>query len=99
MVYKSTSRSVIFFHASKGAAHTLPGVPYSANFIQSTVHHQYCRKIPHHHLAPTDYLHNNTIDMHNYARQFELAIKKAWITGDGYWRCFQTVLGIEVCDA
>ena len=99
MGYKYNSRSVIFFLASKGAAHTLPGVPYSADFIRSTDQHQCCRKIPRPHLASTYYLHNNKIDMHNHARQFELAIEKAWVTGDGYWRCFQTILGITVCDA
>ena len=99
MGYKYNSRSVIFFLASKGAAHTLPGIPYSADFIRSTDQHQCCRKIPRPHLASTYYLHNNKIDMHNHARQFELAIEKAWVTSDGYWRCFQTLLGITVCDA
>jgi len=68
MGYKDNSRSVIFFLASKGAAHTLPGVPYSADFIRDTDQHQCCRKIPRPYLASTYYLHNNKIDMHNHAR-------------------------------
>ena len=37
--------------------------------------------------------------MHNHARQAELKLEKKWITNDGYFRIFTTILGITVIDS
>ena len=99
MGYKYNTRNTIFFISSKGAAHTMPGIPYSAEFIRSTDAHPVVRKVPRPYLASLYFENNNCIDKHNHARQYELAVEKAWVTQDGYFRIFSTILGMCVTDA
>jgi hypothetical protein len=44
------------------------------------------------------YRDSNVIDMHNQARQFELALEKKWVTLCGYFRLATTLVGIHVTD-
>ena len=46
MGYKYNKRNTIFVIASKGTAHTISGIPYSAEFIQSSDQHSDMRKVP-----------------------------------------------------
>ena len=39
------------------------------------------------------------VDVHNQARQFELALEKYWVTQSGYFRFITTMVGIVVTDA
>ena len=41
---------------------------------------------------------SNTIDKHNQARQFDLALEKTWLTQDPYFRLATTLIGINVVD-
>ena len=41
---------------------------------------------------------SNTIDKHNQARQFDLALEKTWLTQDPYFRLSCTLIGINVVD-
>ena len=36
--------------------------------------------------------------MHNQSRQFDLSLETKWVTQDGYFRLFTTLLGIQVVD-
>ena len=41
---------------------------------------------------------SNVIDVLNQQRQKELRLEKYWVTNDGYFRLFTTVLGIGIVD-
>jgi hypothetical protein len=41
---------------------------------------------------------SNTIDKHNQARQFDLALETTWLTQDPYFRLSCTLIGINVVD-
>ena len=38
------------------------------------------------------------MDLHNQARQFDLALEKKWITQNGHFRLYTTLLGMTVTD-
>ena len=40
----------------------------------------------------------NVVDLHNQARQFDLALEKKWVTQNGYFRLYTTMLGMAVTD-
>jgi hypothetical protein len=47
----------------------------------------------------SDYFQDsNKIDAHNQARQYELKLEKYWVTHDGNFRMFTTVLGMTITD-
>ena len=38
------------------------------------------------------------MDLHNQARQFDLGLEKKWVTHNGYFRLYTTLLGMTVTD-
>ena len=40
----------------------------------------------------------NVVDLHNQARQFDLALEKKWVTHSGYFCLYTTMLGMAVVD-
>ena len=46
----------------------------------------------------TYFKYSNVIDVLNQQRQMELRLEKFWVTNDGYFRLFTTVLGIGIVD-
>ena len=77
MGYKYNKRNTIFFISSKGAAKTMPNIPYPAEFIPSTDAYPVVRKVLTPYLAPLYTNGNNYINKHKHARQYELEVEKA----------------------
>ena len=42
---------------------------------------------------------SNQVDLHNQARQFDLALEKKWITQESYFRLCTILVGMDVIDA
>ena len=42
--------------------------------------------------------YSSCVDIHNLARQFDLALEKKWITQDEYFRLYTTMVGMTVTD-
>jgi hypothetical protein len=96
--YKYNSRKVLCFVTTKGAGHTEPGEPYEARWADKHGN-THCRKIARPSVISRYFVRSNCIDTHNHARQSELKLEKKWVTTDGYFRIFTTVLGMTVIDA
>ena len=43
--------------------------------------------------------YSNKVDLHNQSRQFDLALKKKWVTHNPYFRLFTTEVGSTVIDS
>ena len=93
--YKYNQKKTVLAITSRGL--TTPGVPYCA-------HHpdQYGNLIPRYvprlEIMSTYFSKCDVIDNHNAQRQKDLALEKKWITQDGFFRIFTTVVGICVVD-
>jgi hypothetical protein len=96
--YKYNSSKVISFICTKGAGNTMPGDPYKACWMDSRGNHSSCN-IPWPYVIAKYFNESNCIDMHNHARQADLKLEKKWITNDGYFCIFTTILGITVIDS
>jgi hypothetical protein len=96
--YKYNSRKVLSFITTKGAGNTEPGVPYEARWTDNKGNTR-CRKIARPDVISRYFVKSNVIDKHNHARQAELKLEKKWVTKDGYFRIFTTVLGMTVIDS
>eukprot|EP00978_Attheya_sp_CCMP212_P038794 scaffold195902_cov98-Attheya_sp.AAC.1 len=96
--YKYNSRKVLCFIATKGAGHTEPGEPYEARWTDKH-RNTHCRLIARPSVISGYFIRSNCIDKHNHTRQGELKLEKKWVTMDGYFRIFTTVLGITVIDS
>jgi hypothetical protein len=49
-------------------------------------------------VIPTFFGDSNTIDKHNQARKFDVALEKTWLTQDPYFCLACTLIGINVVD-
>jgi Transposase IS4 len=96
--YKYNSRKVIVFLSTKNIAVTTCGKPYRARW-RDTNHHGRHRDVKRPSIVSFFFLHSNSIDRHNHARQFELRLEKFWVTANGYFRIFTTIAGINATDA
>ena len=96
--YKYNRKKVLTFVMTKGAGTTASGRPYEARFPDK--YGNVCVR----HVMRPDVIANyfrfsNVVDVHNQARQYELALEKKWVTQDGYFRLFTTFLGMNITDA
>ena len=95
--YKYNKKKVLCFVMTRGAGSTRPGVPYEARFPDK--YGNVCLR----HVARPDCISNyfkysNKVDLHNQARQFDLALEKKWVTTDPYFRLYTTEVGMTLVD-
>ena len=91
--YKYNKKKVLHFIMTEGAGSTHGGVPYLCQFRNKngTV---VKKKIPRPDFISKYFACANTVDVHNQIRQGTIKLEKRWITHDGYFRLWTTILGI-----
>ena len=95
--YKYNSKKSLFFLAPEGAGATGEGEPYVTKWPDSDGN-ILTRNVVRLVLASRYFLCLNKVDKHNQLRQSELALEKKWVTTDGWFRLFTTLVGINVVD-
>ena len=95
--YKYNSKKTLFFLAPEGAGGTGDGEFYVTKWPDSDGN-ILTRNVVRLVLASRYFLCFNKVDKHNQLRQSELALEKKWITTDGWFRLFTTLVGINVVD-
>ena len=50
-------------------------------------------------ILSTYFKYSNQVDLHNQARQYDLALEKKWVTQDAYFRLYTTLIGMTVTDS
>ena len=95
--YKYNKKKVLTFVMSKGAGKSTDGEPYEARFPDK--YGNVCVRLVRRPAILANYFkYSNCVDMHNQARQFDLALEKKWITHDAYYRLYTTMVGMTVTD-
>ena len=96
--YKYNKKTVLAFVFTKGAGSTAKGDAYKARFPDKfgNVCSRYVARPS---IIASYFKYSNVVDLHNQARQFDLALEKKWVTHNGYFRLFVTILGMSVIDA
>ncbi len=95
--YKYNKKKVLIFVFNKGAGSTDAGEPYEARFpdkFGNVCIRQVARPV----VVSRYFKYNNKVDLHNQARQYDLALEKKWITQDGWFRLYTTIVGMTVVD-
>ena len=95
--YKYNKKKVLTFVLSKGAGSTLEGEPHEARF-PDRFGNVCIRHVARPQVVPNFFKYCNVIDLHNQVRQFDLALEKMWVTQNGYFRLYATMLGMTVTD-
>ena len=95
--YKYNKKKVLTFVMSRGAGKTTDGEPYEARFPDK--YGNVCiRLVRRPAIISTFFKYSNCVDVHNQARQFDLALEKKWVTQDPYYRLYTTMVGMTVVD-
>jgi len=95
--YKYNKKKVLTFVMSKGAGKSTDGEPYEARFPDK--YGNVCVRLVRRPAILANYFkYSNYVDMHNQARQFDLALEKKWITHNAYFRLYTTMVGMTVTD-
>ena len=92
MGYKYNKSKVLVFVMMKGVASTKAGKPYKAKFpnrFGNVCVFHVTRPM----MVVTFFGKSNEIDSWNHLCQFELALEKKWVTQDGYFRLYTTMMG------
>ena len=95
--YKYCRKKTLCFIFNHGASSTQPGIPYVAKYRDGNKNPR-MRIIQRPKCCSTYFLHCNVIEVHNHMCQKLLRLEKHWITCDGFFHIFTTVLGICVVD-
>ena len=95
--YKYNKKKVLTFICTKGAGSTKGGEPYEAKFPDK-FGNVCVRYIARPECVTTYFKFSNCVDLHNQARQYDLALEKKWITHNGYFRLYTTMVGWIVTD-
>ena len=95
--YKYNKRKCLCFLFNEGASSTEEGTPYVARWVDDNGNARQ-RHVDRPECCSTYFKHSNVIDVLNQQRQKELRLEKYWVTSDGYFRVFTTVLGIGIVD-
>ena len=82
--YKYNTKTVLQFVCTKGAGSTKAGEPYQARFPDK-FGNVCVRHVMRPHVISMYFKHSNVVDVHNQARQFELALEKkmGWFNHPG----------------
>ena len=95
--YKYNYKKVLCFIMTKGSGSTRPGKPYIAKYPDC--YGNVCtRHVARPQVISEYFKYSNVIDVHNQSRQYDLSLETKWVTHDGYFRLFTTLLGIQVVD-
>ena len=95
--YKYNKKTVLTFLTTRGAGSTLSGEPYEARFPDQ--YGNLCvRHVARPQVISTYFKYSNVVDTHNQARQSHLGLEKKWVTHDGYFRLYSTLIGMTVTD-
>ena len=98
MGYKYNRRKVLHFIMTKSAGSPVAGAPYIATFNDSHGN-SVNRKVPRPVAISRFFARSSAIDAHNHMRQKLLALEKAWITQNPWFRFTTTLVGITVIDS
>ena len=93
--YKYCKKKTLCFIFNHEASSTKPNIPYVAKCRDETKNPR-MHTIPRPECCSTYSQHCNVIDIHNHMLQKLLRLEKHWITHDGFFCTFITVLGICV---
>ena len=93
--YKYNKKTVLQFVITRGAGTTEPGNPYEARFPDK-FGNVCTRHVLRPHVIAMYFKYSNCVDVHNQARQFDLALEKKWLTMNPYFRLYTTMLGMIV---
>ena len=98
--WKYKRSSTLCYIATKGAASTANDTdnPYTMT-LKDLDDNMVRRTVPRPEIVGKYYSMNGGIDVHNNMRQGDLALEKHWVTHNGYFRIFTTLIGICVTDA
>jgi hypothetical protein len=95
--YRYSTKTTLFFVATADAGSTRPGKEYEMKYTDD--HGNVCvRLVERPDIISNFFADSNTIDKHNQARQFDLALEKTWLTQDPYFRLATTLIGMNVVD-
>ena len=95
--YRYSSKSTLFFVCTQSAGTTQPGEPYEMKFTDS--YGNVCVRFVDRPRVLLEFFNDsNVIDTHNMARQSELALEKAWVTHNPFFRIHTTIEGITLTD-
>ena len=95
--YKYNVKKVLVFISTKGAGSTQPGQPYLAKFPDK-FGNVCTREVARPEIISNYFNRSNVVDLHNQARQAELALEKKWVTQNAFFRLYTTLLGMIVID-
>lgn len=95
--YKYNKKSVLTFISTRGAGSTKEGEPYEARFPDK-FGNMCVRHVARPEVVSNYFKFSNVVDLHNQARQFDLALEKKWVTHNGYFRLYSTLVGMTVTD-
>ena len=95
--YKYNKRVVMTFVLTKGAGATTKGKPYEAR-VPDKFGNVCVRLVARPDIISNYFKYCNVVDLHNQARQHDLALEKKWVTQNGYFRLYTTILGMNVVD-
>jgi hypothetical protein len=95
--YRYSTRTTLFFVATKDSGRTTNGNPYEMKYTDDwgNVHVRYVDRPE---IISKFFERSNMIDKHNQLRQFELALEKRWLTQNPFFRLHTTILGFNVVD-
>jgi hypothetical protein len=95
--YKYNSKRVLKFVAPTDAGSTKSGTPYNMRF--NDAYSNVCvRKVQRPTIISTFVNDSNCVDSHNHVRQYELALKKKWLTHDPFFCLHSTLTGMTIAD-
>ena len=82
--YKYNAKKVLVFLTTKGAGSTQPGEPYIAKFAD--MYGNVCtREVARPEIISNYFNRSIVVDLHNQARQVELALEKKWVTQNAFF--------------
>jgi len=94
--YRYTQKRNVYLITNRGDL--MNGKPYLQRWADE-FSNVCSRAIPRFTLISEYFQYSNTVDIHNQYRQKLLALEKAWVTTDGWFRIFTTIVGTVVTDA
>ena len=96
--YRYSVKTTLFFVMTDNAGTTKPGEPYMMKYTDG--YGNLCSREVERPAVISDFFKDsNTVDRHNQSQQYDLAIEKAWVTQDCYFRLACSLIGMHVTDA
>ncbi|MGH7955225.1 MAG: hypothetical protein ACREOZ_04615, partial [Gloeomargaritales cyanobacterium] len=93
--YRYNAKTTLHFVMTTDAFSTRPGPPYEMKYADRFGNVQ-VRMVTRPRVISEFFENSNCIDLHNQARQSDLALEKCWQTMDPWFRLHTTLIGINV---